>query len=262
MQKSIIIANTLYQLTVAIHIKYLFLKESETDLFVCSETPLLNEIVRGEYIKNIFLDYNAVTICGNMSIEQRNESIKKFKNGDSMVLVATPQSAKEGLTLTGYNTANGINFIYKYSGKNGYIDSEDAMYTNKVAIIPANNSNGKFYIGTKNLFPEPNNMMQYLSLSTTNQYQANPDINNAAQFMIYEYIEKRITLASEIDINSSLCQALRLADKPIVNPKTGLLYLVILTIIVISGVSAYMIRKKESIMEEQTITNIEETNEE
>ena len=54
MQKSIIIANTLYQLTVAIHIKYLFLKESETDLFVCSETPLLNEIVRGEYIKNIF----------------------------------------------------------------------------------------------------------------------------------------------------------------------------------------------------------------
>ena len=60
----------------------------------------------------------------------------------------------KNLTLTGYNSSNGINFIYKYSGKNGYIDSEDAMYTNKVAIIPANNSNGKFYIGTKNLFPE------------------------------------------------------------------------------------------------------------
>ena len=168
----------------------------------------------------------------------------------------------KNLTLTGYNSSNGINFIYKYSGKNGYIDSEDAMYTNKVAIIPANNSNGKFYIGTKNLFPEPNNMMQYLSLSTNNQYQANPDINNAAQFMIYEYIEKRITLASEIDINSSLCQALRLADKPIVNPKTGVLYLTLLIIIIIIGISAYMIKRKEKISEEEQAIVIEETKEE
>ena len=84
-----------------------------------------NYIYNIEYIKNIFLAYNAVTICGSMSIEQRNESIKKFKNGDSMVLVATPQSAKEGLTLT---VANNAIFYDRGFSLDDYLQAQDRIH--------------------------------------------------------------------------------------------------------------------------------------
>ena len=84
-----------------------------------------NYIYNIEYIKNIFLDYNAVTLCGSMSIEQRNESIKKFKNGDSMVLVATPQSAKEGLTLT---VANNAIFYDRGFSLDDYLQAQDRIH--------------------------------------------------------------------------------------------------------------------------------------
>ena len=160
----------------------------------------------------------------------------------------TNESGEKKLTLTGYNTGNGINFIYKYSGKNGYIEEEDAMYTNKVQLTNTN-SQGKFLIGTKNLYPEPNNMIQYMALSNQNQYQANPNISEATKFIALEYVDQEITVASEIVVKSSLCELLKLVE--VKNPKTAFgLYVVF--IILLLGILTFIV--KESIKEDKKMT--------
>ena len=84
-----------------------------------------NYIYNVEYFKDVFSDYNAVTISGSMSIDQRNESVKKFKTGDSMVLIATPQSAKEGLTLT---VANNAIFYDRGFSLDDYLQAQDRIH--------------------------------------------------------------------------------------------------------------------------------------
>lgn len=84
-----------------------------------------NYIYNVEYFKNIFSNYDAVSISGSMSIEQRNESVKKFKNGDSKVLIATPQSAKEGLTLT---VANNAIFYDRGFSLDDYLQAQDRIH--------------------------------------------------------------------------------------------------------------------------------------
>ena len=84
-----------------------------------------NYIYNINYIKEMFLKYNAVTISGNMTIEQRNESVKSFKTGDSMVLIATPQSAKEGLTLT---VANNAIFYDRGFSLDDYLQAQDRIH--------------------------------------------------------------------------------------------------------------------------------------
>ena len=135
-------------------------------------------------------------------------------------LMFTNEGGKK-LTLTGYNNGGDINFIYKYSGKNGYVESEDAMYTNKVAIIPTNDIFGSFYIATKNLYPEPNNMLQYISLSSQNQYQASDNINNATKFMAFEYGTEEIVVASKMEIHPTLCELLNFVDSAVLVPDTN-----------------------------------------
>ena len=147
-----------------------------------------------------------------------------FKN----YLMFTNEGGKK-LTLTGYNRNGGVNWIFKYSGKNGYIDSEDAMYTNKMMIIPSNLGDGTFYLGTKNLFDNPDyQIMQYLSLTNQNQYVADADVSNATPFIAYEYIDKEIILASNVVVHSNLCDILERAEMD--NPKTynNLLFLIII----------------------------------
>lgn len=68
---------------------------------------------------------NAVKITGKMTIEDRNKSVDRFKNGDAQVLFATPQSAKEGLTLT---VANNAIFYDRGFNLDDYLQAQDRIH--------------------------------------------------------------------------------------------------------------------------------------
>lgn len=68
---------------------------------------------------------NSVKITGKMSIEERNKSVKNFKEGDAIVLFATPQSAKEGLTLT---VANNAIFYDRGFNLDDYLQAQDRIH--------------------------------------------------------------------------------------------------------------------------------------
>lgn len=84
-----------------------------------------NYIYNVNYFCKKFEKYEAVKINGNMSIEERNESIQKFKLGSSKVLIATPQSAKEGLTLT---VANNAIFYDRGFSLDDYLQAQDRIH--------------------------------------------------------------------------------------------------------------------------------------
>ena len=112
------------------------------------------------------------------------------------------------LTLSGYNYGDFIDFIFKYSSKDGYIESEDAEYTNKVKLIPIENKYGRFYIGSTNLWPEPNDNMHYLGLDGYNQVRAQSELEYGAQFLAYEYVENvEVENVLDVTINTQLCEA-------------------------------------------------------
>ena len=68
---------------------------------------------------------NACKITGKMGIEDRNRSVTLFKNGDSKILFATPQSAKEGLTLT---VANNAIFYDRGFNLDDYLQAQDRIH--------------------------------------------------------------------------------------------------------------------------------------
>ena len=107
-------------------------KERELDI-------LLDDIVsRGEkvivwsiFIENIdyfykrYKGYNPTKIHGRMNIQDRNRSVELFKSGNSNVLFATPQSAKEGLTLT---IANNVIFYDRGFNLDDYLQAQDRIH--------------------------------------------------------------------------------------------------------------------------------------
>ncbi len=120
-------------------------------------------------------------------------------------LMFTNEEGKR-LVLTGYDRDSSINFMYKASSKDGFIEDENAEYTNKVKLYPIEGTKGRFRIGTMNLFEEPNNMTQYVSLDFNNQYRATSEIDNAAQFMAFEYVDVEVSNVREVVITSQLCE--------------------------------------------------------
>lgn len=78
-----------------------------------------------DYFCKKYSIYNAVKIDGSMSSEERNKSVKLFKNGDSKILIATPQSAKEGLTLT---VANNAIFYDRGFNLDDYLQAQDRIH--------------------------------------------------------------------------------------------------------------------------------------
>lgn len=113
-------------------ITYISGKELELDSLVKS---IINRnekvIIWTNYIYNVnyFCDkykkYNAVKISGSMSTEDRNHSVNEFKKGDAKVLIATPQSAKEGLTLT---VANNAIFYDRGFSLDDYLQAQDRIH--------------------------------------------------------------------------------------------------------------------------------------
>lgn len=78
-----------------------------------------------DYFTRKYSIYKAVKITGKMNIEGRKISVKKFKEEDSQILFATPQAAKEGLTLT---VANNVIFYDRGFSLDDYLQAQDRIH--------------------------------------------------------------------------------------------------------------------------------------
>ena len=78
-----------------------------------------------DYFTKKYKQYDAVKITGKMSVEERGRSVDKFKFGDAKILFATPQSAKEGLTLT---VANNCIFYDRGFNLDDYLQAQDRIH--------------------------------------------------------------------------------------------------------------------------------------
>jgi SNF2 family DNA or RNA helicase len=79
-----------------------------------------------DWLAKEFRTYGAVRIHGKLSYEQRTSSIKAFKmDPECSVLVATPASAKEGLTLT---VANNAIFFDRSFSLDDYLQAQDRIH--------------------------------------------------------------------------------------------------------------------------------------
>ncbi len=114
--------------------KYLGLSAKEIALDeLLNDILLKNEkaIVWSIFTMNIdslcarYKKYKAVKITGKMSVADRNKSVEAFKNGDAQILFATPQSAKEGLTLT---VANNAIFYERGFNLDDYLQAQDRIH--------------------------------------------------------------------------------------------------------------------------------------
>ena len=72
-----------------------------------------------------YAKYGAVKITGKMAVEERNKSVAAFKSGKAKLLFATPQSAKEGLTLT---IANNAIFYDRGFNLDDYLQAQDRIH--------------------------------------------------------------------------------------------------------------------------------------
>jgi SNF2 family DNA or RNA helicase len=79
-----------------------------------------------DFLYDKFHAYGACKVHGKLSYDQRNRSIYNFKNNkDNKVLIATPGSAKEGLTLT---MANHTIFYDRTFSLDDYLQSQDRIH--------------------------------------------------------------------------------------------------------------------------------------
>lgn len=79
-----------------------------------------------DWIARQFEKFSAVRIHGKMTIDERNRSIQQFKNNDfAKILIATPASAKEGLTLT---VANNVIFYDRGFSLDDYLQAQDRIH--------------------------------------------------------------------------------------------------------------------------------------
>lgn len=78
-----------------------------------------------DYFTQKYKIYNAVKITGKMNVMERGRSVDKFKFGDAKILFATPQSAKEGLTLT---VANNCIFYDRGFNLDDYLQAQDRIH--------------------------------------------------------------------------------------------------------------------------------------
>ena len=79
-----------------------------------------------EYFNKKYSRYNPVMIHCSLGINERNHSVDKFKTDPSCkVLFATPQAAKEGLTLT---VANHVIFYDRGFNLDDYLQAQDRIH--------------------------------------------------------------------------------------------------------------------------------------
>lgn len=79
-----------------------------------------------EWLTRKLVAHNAIVVHGKLSIEQRNRNIDRFlTKPECKILVATPGSAKEGLTLT---VANHVIFYDRGFSLDDYLQAQDRIH--------------------------------------------------------------------------------------------------------------------------------------
>ncbi len=83
-------------------------------------------IKNANYLQKIIGPSRSCKVHGQLSYESRNKSIDSFKNNENIkVLVATPGSAKEGLTLT---VSNHVIFYDRTFNLDDYLQAQDRIH--------------------------------------------------------------------------------------------------------------------------------------
>ena len=113
---------------------YTNITNKEKKLEELVETIINNQekcIIWSNFIENVdsitkkYSKYNAVKIHGKLTIEERNKAVEKFRRDEFKILVATPQAAKEGLTLT---MANHVIFYDRGFSLDDYLQAQDRIH--------------------------------------------------------------------------------------------------------------------------------------
>lgn len=79
-----------------------------------------------DYFSSKYSTYDSVKIHGSMKMEERNKAVEEFiNNSKCKVLFATPQAAKEGLTLT---VANNVVFYDRGFSLDDYLQAQDRIH--------------------------------------------------------------------------------------------------------------------------------------
>jgi len=79
-----------------------------------------------DYLTLKYKNYHPVKIHGNLSMDERNRAVELFMNDSNCkILFATPQSAKEGLTLT---AANNVIFYDRGFNLDDYLQAQDRIH--------------------------------------------------------------------------------------------------------------------------------------
>ena len=108
-------------------------KEYELDRLV-KQIISQNEklIIWTNFVKNVDYFYEkykekywAVRFYGNLSTLEKDNAVSNFKNGNAKIFIATPQSAKEGLTLT---VANNAIFYDRGFSLDDYLQAQDRIH--------------------------------------------------------------------------------------------------------------------------------------
>jgi SNF2 family DNA or RNA helicase len=85
-----------------------------------------NFVANADWLGRQFKDQGSVVVHGKKSIADRNVALDRFKNDPAIkVLVATPASAKEGLTLT---VANHAVFFDRSFSLDDYLQAQDRIH--------------------------------------------------------------------------------------------------------------------------------------
>lgn len=85
-----------------------------------------NFIANADWLGKQFGESGSVVVHGNKTIADRDEALDKFKNDPAIkILVATPGSAKEGLTLT---VANHAVFFDRSFSLDDYLQAQDRIH--------------------------------------------------------------------------------------------------------------------------------------
>ena len=93
----------------------------------CNKAIIWTQFIRGvEWLSEKLKRYKPQMVHGDMSVDERNKSLKKFKtDSQCRKLVATPGAAKEGLTLT---VANQAIFYDRGFSLDDYLQAQDRIH--------------------------------------------------------------------------------------------------------------------------------------
>lgn len=108
--------------------KYRYLTDIVDSIVVKKEKCIIwtNFIENVEWLTKKLKEYGAVKVHGGLSIAERNFAIKSFKeDGQVQILIATPASSKEGLTLT---VANHVIFYDRGFSLDDYLQAQDRVH--------------------------------------------------------------------------------------------------------------------------------------